>query len=518
MDYIIGVKKLNEVYLKLSCSLSIAEELSQYFTFYAPDYEFSPLYRSKKWDGKIRLFKKKNNLLYYGLLIKLTSFAKERGYKLDIEKEVLRFNFDFDQKEALEYIETLNLHAHGKPITVKDYQLDSFVESIKNKRCIIKSPTASGKSLVIYLISKYLLELDCSKGLIIVPTISLVEQLYSDFGDYSFKNKWDVDSNCQKITAEYSKTIEKRLTISTWQSIHNLPKEFFEQFDFVIGDEAHTFQAKSLSNIMISLTNAKYRIGTTGTIKDSKVHKLTLESHFGTVYNAISTNELMKRKDISQLNIKCVVLKYSQKDSETLNSLKKEAKKIKINKTASYDAELEFITQHTTRNNFIVNLASSLEGNTLVLYRLVEKHGMVLKELFDSNNTKKRKIFFVYGGTDAESREQIRSIVEKEMDAIIIASYGTFSTGVSIRNLHNVIFASPSKSKIKVLQSIGRSLRMSDTKNSAVLYDIADDLRLENSDYNYGLLHFMERMKIYHEEKFKVKTITVDMRDYENRK
>ena len=123
---------------------------------------------------------------------------------------------------------------------------------------------------------------------------------------------------------------------------------------------------------------------------------------------------------------------------------------------------------------------------------------LIQQELHD------RKVFFVYGGVDANEREKIREITEKQKNAVIVASYGTFSTGINIRNLHNIIFSSPSKSKIRVLQSIGRGLRLGDNKTQCKLYDIADDLTYKNKQ-NFTLRHFMERINIYNEEEFDYK-------------
>ena len=159
------------------------------------------------------------------------------------------------------------------------------------------------------------------------------------------------------------------------------------------------------------------------------------------------------------------------------------------------------------RNNFIRDMALSLKGNTLVLFQFVDNHGKYLHSILEKKNPD-RKIFFVHGGTDVETREQIRKITEKEKDAIIVASYGTFSTGISIRKLHNIIFASPSKSRIRVLQSIGRQLRKSDDKKTAHLYDIGDDLSWK-SYKNHTLRHFIERIKIYKSEQFKVRQVNI---------
>jgi superfamily II DNA or RNA helicase len=336
------------------------------------------------------------------------------------------------------------------------------------------------------------------KGLIIVPTVSLVEQLTSDFKDYSETNGWDVNTNIHKIYQGQEKDTDKFLTISTWQSIYKMPKQWFAQFDFVIGDEAHQFKAKSLIDIMTGLTNAKYRIGTTGTLDGTKTHKLVLEGLFGSVRKVITTKELMDAKHLAEFQIKCLLLRHSESICQAA-------------KNFTYQQEIEYLVLNEGRNKFISNLAISLDGNTLVLYQYVDKHGRILQKLISEKVGSDRKVFFVSGDTDVDIREEIRKIVESETNAIIVASFGTFSTGINIRNLHNIIFASPSKSRIRNLQSIGRGLRKSDTKDSAQLFDIADDMRYKKHE-NYTLKHFAERIKIYTEEKFAFKVYKIELK------
>ena len=176
---------------------------------------------------------------------------------------------------------------------------------------------------------------------------------------------------------------------------------------------------------------------------------------------------------------------------------------------ANYQDELDYLVRSDARNRFIKNLALSLEGNTLLLFQFVEKHGHVLHEMIKRETN--RPVYYVHGGVDGDEREDIRKIVETQTDTIIVASSGTFSTGINIRNLHNIIFGSPSKSKIRNLQSIGRGLRKSDSKSIATLYDIADDLTHGNRK-NYTILHFVERMKIYNEEQFEYKIYPVNLK------
>ncbi len=479
--------KKNEAYIQFECDRNIAQELSDYFTFFVPGYQFTPAYKSRVWDGKIRLADLRTFTIYHGLVPYIEQFCKEREYTIEVDSAI-NTTENFSINEAEELISTLNL-----PHEVRDYQLKSFVHAVRNKRMLLLSPTASGKSLIIYLIVRYLQECDYKRGLLIVPTTSLVEQMYTDFKDYGY----DSEKYCHRQYAGKDKHTNMFLTITTWQSIYKNDKEYFEQFDFVLGDEAHQFKAKSLTTILSGCTNAKYRIGTTGTLDGTQTHKLVLEGLFGPVYRSTSTAELIEQGHLADFKIKCLVLKYPE-------ALCKEAR------NWDYNQEMEFIVRHQARNNFIKNLTMSLEGNTLVLFQFVEKHGKDLYALI-KEHAKKRHVFFVFGGTDTEIRESVRSITEKEKDAIIVASYGTFSTGVNIRNLHNVIFASPSKSRIRNLQSIGRGLRKGDNKEAATLFDIADDFRT-GKFANYTLKHFIERVKIYDEEKFEYKFYNIELK------
>ena len=346
--------------------------------------------------------------------------------------------------------------------------------------------------MLIYILLR-LKEKKQNKILIIVPTTSLVEQLFKDFKDYGYNS----DRNVHRIYQGHDKETKKRVVISTWQSVYNLPKKWFQQFGMVIGDEAHLFKAVSLTKIMTKLTNCKYRVGLTGTLDGTKTHKLVLEGLFGTVNKVVSTSELQEKKQLADLKIFCLILQHD-----------KQAREFLYGKT--YQEEMDYLVKSEKRNRYIRNLCLSLQGNTLCLFQYVEKHGMELKKLIEEKSDG-RKIFYVHGGVEADEREKIRFITEKSDAAIIVASYGTFSTGINIRNLHNIIFSSPSKSRIRNLQSIGRGLRLKDNKSNATLYDIADDLTHKEKE-NYTLSHFRERINIYNEEDFNYEIHNVELK------
>ena len=481
------MEKESEVYLKLSCEPGIRMELNQYFRFRPKNYQFMPMFRRRKWDGYVYLFNFDNGRIYYGLKKEVQRFANDREYKL-----IDQTNDPLEIISNEKYYEFLT--SFPCQYKLRDYQSNAVRHSLNERRCVLLSPTASGKSLIIYYLIRYYYP---KKSLIIVPTLSLVSQMYTDFQSYADKN-FEVENLVHKIFGGQEKETTKPIVISTWQSLYELKKPFFTDFEVVIGDEAHLYKAKSLTKIMKNLENAPYRIGTTGTLDEVEVHKLILEGLFGSTKRVTSTKELIKKKTLSEISIKCLILRYSKEASSIVSKL-------------NYQEEIDFLVSHTERNKYICNLVKGLTGNTLVLFQLVEKHGNILYSMLQDTLESNRKAYYVYGGTDAESREKVRELVELEKDSVICASYGVYSTGVNIRNIHNIVFASPSKSRIRNLQSIGRGLRKSETKSSASLYDIADDLTY-NDRKNYTLNHFMERIKIYTSEHFPYHIYTIPIK------
>ena len=481
------ISKKNEVHLHIDAETYVYYELSDQFTFDVPGAKFMPHYQKKHWDGKIRLFSTQTGDIYVGLLDRVVQFCKDHGYTYEF-KENKYYGLPFEVNDMIskegvkDYMTAISKH---KP---RDYQIDGVYDALKHNRKLLISPTASGKSLMIYGIVRYFVEKK-QNTLIVVPTTSLVEQMYKDFADYG----WDVGSYCHKIYAGRERETDSQVIITTWQSIYKLPRKYFDRFSTVIGDEAHQFKSKSLISIMTKLGNAKYRYGFTGTLDGSETHKWVLEGLFGPSYKIIKTDELMKKGHLATLDINVLLLKHPP------------------NKFECFEDEVQYIIGHQTRNRFIRNLALDLKGNTLILFARVEAHGEPLYEMINSNVVEERNVFFVHGGVDTQDRERVREITEQENNAIIVASYGTFSTGINIKNLHNIIFASPSKSRIRNLQSIGRVLRKGNQKSKATLYDIADDIS-SKSKKNYTLNHLIERIKIYNEENFNYDIVNIPLK------
>ena len=484
------IRKKNEVYLKIDAEPHINYELADFFTFEVESAKFMQKNRRYKgWDGRIHLYSPATGEIYCGLIDYLLDWADKRGYKYNIETckffgNPLDVNEFITPESVVGFIKSLKLS-----FPVRDYQYKAVYEALRHNRRLLLSPTASGKSLMIYSVVRY--HVNANRNvLIVVPTTSLVEQMYKDFEDYG----WRASEYCHKIYAGAEKYTNHQVVITTWQSVYKEPRKWFDRFDVVIGDEAHQFKSKSLTTLMSKLHECKYRIGFTGTLDGANVNQLVLEGVFGRCSQVTRTSKLMNEGHVAKLKVKIILLKHEEKLFE------------------GYQDEISYLIEHEGRNKFIKNLACDLKGNTLILFNYVDRHGMPLFNLINSSTS--RPVHFVHGGVDVDDREQIRFLTEKSQDSIIVASYGTFSTGINIKNLHNVIFASPSKSRVRNLQSIGRVLRKGENKSQATLYDIADDITTDRGN-NYTLNHLMERVKVYNEEKFNYEIIDVKVKAYD---
>ena len=489
MSDIIKIENLDSVYNRAICEPAITQELAEYLTFMVPGAKFMPKFRARLWDGKIRLLNMRNNTFYAGLNHKISQFAKDREYEIEHLSDFS--HTEFSVVEAKKFIESLKL-----PIEVRDYQLKTFIRCVRQNRALVLSPTASGKSLVIYLLCRFRQSGPHGGTLIVVPTTSLVHQMEDDFRNYS-SNLIKDRFNIQKIFAGQDQCPAGHdVTISTWQSIYKASKGWFSNFKQVIIDEAHLAQAKSLTGIMEKTPTLQYKFGFTGTLSDSLCHEMVLEGLFGPIVKLVTTTELQKKGFLAPLRIKCIVLKYPDEQRKEVSKL-------------DYQKELDWLFAHQKRNNFIKNLALSLKGNTLLLFRYVDNHGIPLYNNIEAEA--ECPVYYVAGSVEGEVREEIRKIVESHKKSIIVASAGVFSTGVNIVNLHNIIFAAPSKSRIRVLQSIGRGLRPTDSKDTCTLYDIIDDL-LWKQRKNFTLRHFQDRISLYASENFEYKIYQVNLK------
>lgn len=495
--------------VKIDAELHIYQGLYDHFGYKMPNARFIPSVKAKIWDGVVRLFSIQTRTLPIGLIPRLEKYAKALEIDVDFSKYIdPSVNSNITLEEVKAFAESLNIHSGGKKIEPREYQINTVYEAIKRGRMIAIAPTSAGKSLILYIFINWFREKVKNKILLIVPSTQLVLQMLGDFKDYhnGDVNIDNPEEYCHIIMSGKEKYDDtKKVFISTWQSLQNITKgkdklytlTYFNEFEVVICDETHLAKSTQISNILNSCVNAYIRLGVTGTLDGTDTTQLQLEGLFGPVHHVITTKELMDSGAVSTLDIKCVTLTYP-------DEIRKNATKL------SYQEELDFLVTYPSRLKFVTNLAVSMKNNTLILVNYVEKHG---KPLYDSIKAKvgdTRQVFFIHGSVDAEIRDEMRKIVETTDDAIIIGSFGVLSTGTNIKRLFNIIFASPSKSQVRVLQSLGRGLRLGSDKNHCVLYDISDDLSWKKHK-NYTLKHFIERVKMYSSQKFNYKLNRINL-------
>jgi superfamily II DNA or RNA helicase len=466
--------KIDEVFCSVDAEYSVFLELAEAFTFEIPNKRFHPLVQEGKWDGKIRLINKMNHLMYSGLIPQVVEHAESMG--LEVEVDVEYAQTAFSDHEAQEFIKGLN--ARHAPY---DFQLDAFVQCIQNRRQLVISPTSSGKSFLMYLLLMYL----GVKTIIVAPSVGLVKQLATEIKSYGYPG------DIHQIMKGASKESDCQLTISTWQSIYLLPKKYFKQYECLIADEVHRFDSKSLKTLVEKTVATRYKYGVTGSLDESKTHQLVLTGMFGQIYETITTKEMIDRDIASDIEIKVMVFSYPEKDTRQLHS------------DRSYKDEVEFIIRHPLRNIFIANLANSLPGNGLILFRRVA-HGKLLQKLIERAN--KKDVHFIAGETDVDVREEIRQIMENHDNIVALASDGTTATGISINNIQWMIKVQPVKSVINNKQSIGRGLRKDGKDNKLTYFDLADELppsKTRTRGYLYD--HLVRRIRLYVKSKFKYK-------------
>lgn len=484
----VTLTKVDEVYLHVSADRGILREMQDHFSFFTEGYQFHPKFKAKAWDGKIRLLNLMNQRIYVGLLDEILEFCRERDYDPVYDYEEFA-EAEMSLVEAKAFINSVMEEVTIPDFDLRDYQIETFLHCVRKNRALFLSPTSSGKSWMIYLLVKWY----ASPTLIIVDSTTAVHQMVQDFVEYGADA-----SDMHKIFGGQEKNVSNRIVVSTWQSLLDMPQKFFDRFEVIVGDEAHHFAATTFTKLMEKIRYARYRFGFTGTIKGSKCNSMVLEGLFGRIKQIVTTKQLMDAGYVAQLDIKCIVFQY---DAATKKRMKK----------STYQQEMDFLVSSPARNRFIKNLVGGLEGNTLVFFNLVDKHGKVLYNILKDAYPDK-KVLFVHGGVDGEIRNDIRAEIENSDNVIAVVSYGTFQTAISIKNIWNMVFASPSKSRIRNLQSIGRGLRMNRKKTRVELFDLADNLII-GTWKNHTIRHFAERINTYSEEKFKPKIYNVKLNE-----
>ncbi|QZI90476.1 putative DNA helicase [Vibrio phage 207E48.1] len=489
MAYELYVEQLNARSMRVYCDEECVHmELSDFFKYEDPNFQPN---RYSKWDGFVRLYDKKTGKMDVGLLEYLVKFCAANKYPLEVDPRLKNFR-RVVMDEVHEYCDSLKLSRWDDgvavPCTPYDYQYHGVERALKLRRTVLLADTGAGKSLMQYILTRFYIdeyESDNNRNakiLLLVPSVMLVNQMQSDFDEYSQFNGWSVQDNVHGITGGCSKLTRKRVVVSTWQSIQDEDADYFDQFTHLITDEVHGAAAAKISYICNNCINCYDRAGLTGTLHEEEMHKLQVQAHFGPIINVADTKLLQKLGQASKTLVTMMNMDYSESDRQYAKNL-------------DYPGEIEFITNHPYRNKIIETMGLTLKGNTLMLFDRIDH----INEIYERLSAKKEHVYVINGDVKTDVRDQIKAIVEASEGGgyTILASYGTMSTGVSMKNLHNLVFCHPSKSIVRVLQSLGRLLRRHKSKDIAMIYDLVDNLRVKGGDANHAIRHGMKRHGFY---------------------
>jgi superfamily II DNA or RNA helicase len=402
----IKISPINETKVKIHTDAGTLQEIADAFKFRVDGFQHMPSFKMGYFDGWIRLVDLRTGNIPKGLIPDLLRWCNERDYEIVVDESIVK---PFKEKIDFQW-EDLNIG-----FDPRDYQEEAVKRCLAKKRQILLASTGAGKSLMIYATIRGLQNSTNKKILLVVPSIGLVEQMYSDFANYSKNDEiWEAEDNCHKIYGGESKRTQKQVVISTWQSLQNLEEDYFDQFGAVLFDEVHTCVGKTVASIMDRCTKAFFRFGFTGTLQDSKTNEMQLKALFGPIHRVTNTKDLMEKGVLADLKIKVIILKHNQYLCDLANA-----------KGFSYKQEMDLICMQDTRNNFITKLVNTRKGNSLVLFQYVEKHGKVLYEKIKKKCGEGWNVQFIYGGTDVEQRENARKIMERSNPGTVL-NFGKF--------------------------------------------------------------------------------------------
>ena len=479
-------------YVRIVCENSVLFDLKDYFSFFADGYQWNPKFKYGTWSGKIHLLEN-NGLLPIGLCPYIAKFAKNMGYSLKIDSSIFEKE-DITREKFDQWVDSKKYFSGENEISPYWYQRDAVFEAVSKHRALLVLPTSAGKSLIQAMLSTYYLENYTGKVLILVPTTSLTVQMKQDFIDYRLFKEEDILEIRSGTKRDDPKA---KIYVSTWQTAIKQPAEWFSKFGMLLNDECHKATGPSISTIIKGLTNCIFKVGLTGTLKDGKANIMQYEGLFGQRFKPTTTKQLMEEGQATNLKINAIILNYPELVKQKIKEL-------------NYSDEVKAINGYKKRTMFISNLASKIsknkDENIFVMFKFKE-HG---KELYEEiKKIHGDKVYLVSGDNSTKDRNILKTALENQNGSIVVASYGVFSTGISIKNLHHVIFAHGVKDKITVLQSIGRILRNHSSKDVATLWDIIDDagirMKKDPSKYkykNYLLKHAIERIERYASENF----------------
>lgn len=503
--------------MKVTCKEIYQElDIQDRFSFEIENAKHDPRVKAGKWDGIKKLYDRRTKRMYIGLLLSLLEFCHKQGFSVDLDDSMYPDEDDeLDLEDVKHIVETIiqPKDKDGNTIEVYDYQYDAVLYMLNMGRSVCLSATSSGKSLMIYIalrIYQLIEDYQDKKIYITVPSVNLVNQMYADFETYSKGTSWSVSKHCQKVTAKHPKIIDKNVVITTWQSQKNLPYEENENVCVIFIDECHGAKANELTSILERLTTCKHKHGLTGTLDDVECNQLVIQGLLGPAKRIVTSKEIIDANRATNVKVNMILLNHSKQTTNEFLQFRKDfagtGKNFDPKKL--YEAEVQFLNGYEPRLNLLLEMIDSLEGNTLVMFDRVEKYGEILYERF--KKIRPNSTFMIVGKVDGDKREEIRLDIENYDDASIWASFGTMSTGVSINKLHNCVLISSSKSKIRILQTIGRMMRLHSTKMNSYIYDIVDNLQLDHKE-NYAMQHAQKRIEYYTNESFDLDFIKIDL-------
>ena len=505
------ILKFNESFLKIeSDDIGIIEDIYENFAFLIKNHRYDPRVVAGKWNGVKHLFDKRKRTLYSGLLLDLLELCHKRKYTFDIDQSLL--NQDSISIEDLKHIveDVIEPKAKdGSKLVPYDYQYAALQYQLSMNRSVSIASTSAGKSLIAYLslrVYQMMGDYSTKKMMLVVPTKNLVEQMFNDFKEYSNGTSWSIDRHVQKVNSDYTKYITKNSVISTWHSASKFDSDFFDDLAVILVDEVHTAEASTLNSMLTQCTKTAIRHGMTGTLDDWECHEMTIKGLFGPIKKFVDAKTLIDTGRATKVKVNVIVLKHTEDDRQRLYELMQDTKDKK-----KYLTEGRFISSLKTRQKLLYDMFLAAKGNTLILFDLKEDYGIPLYEGFKELYP---HCHLITGDVDTDERTDIKSILESSTEKqVLFASFRTMSIGESIKNLHNLFIVSSKKSKIAVLQALGRLMRLHQSKSHANLYDITDDLCYKKR-LNFSYQHSFHRLNYYYKEKHELNFIKFDMSNY----
>lgn len=466
-------------------------EIQESLAFYAKGYQHMPLFKRKLWDGKVRIFTVSKRILPVGLLGWLRLLGESKGFEVRIAPSVYSAIVPFDDEFFLSNVAPLSR------FEIMEHQVGALEAVLVSNTSLVLSPTSSGKSLILYLCCRYLYLKHGVRSLIIVPNTTLVEQMREDFIEYA-TDGWG-PKEIHGIYTGKERDVDAQVVVSTYQTATKLDPVWFQQFGAVFVDEAHGANSKSITFIIEACAKMRWRAGFTGTLNGTYMHEMEMRARFGELVKLVSTIELMEMGIVAQLHIDAITLNYNDTVSEQSKS-----------KNWDYDHEIGFLTTYEPRNAFLAQLATTSDDNVMILFQRRE-HGAILRAMIEKHIEGTGKVmYYVDGDVPIDDRKPIRAAMESRRGSILLASFGTSSVGLSIKNIHTVILGHPFKDRVRVLQTIGRGLRLCEGKTKVTVIDVGDWLSGKRKKGNVTHEHFLSRLETYQEEGFDYEVIQLD--------